>query len=271
MPKSKTAPTLKSFFGFARHPFPPSCPPEPLFRTAALDRGLSAVHSALRHRLHGMVTAAPGLGKSCFARLLAAQLNPRDIQPLSLVGQPLSVTDFLQRVCELLGIDPAHHRGLALKRLTAALRARDASPEPFPVLILDEAHGVPFEALDLLRTVAEDAARPLLSMVLLGDETLHGQLRRQSAAALAGRLAARVRLQPWDEDETAAFVEHAFAAVGLENLLAPTALPAVFAASGGVPRRVTALLRAALDWALAREARLLSDEIVQEAIDGQRA
>ena len=68
MPRS----TLKSFFGFTRHPFPPSCPPEPLFRSPALEASIEHAKNALASRLHVLVTAPAGLGKSSFLRLLVA-------------------------------------------------------------------------------------------------------------------------------------------------------------------------------------------------------
>ena len=32
--------SLKAFFGFQQHPFPPACAPEPLFRSEVLDAAL---------------------------------------------------------------------------------------------------------------------------------------------------------------------------------------------------------------------------------------
>ena len=80
--------SLKAFFGFQRHPFPPACAPEPLFRTDVHDAALRQAHNTLASRGHLLVTAPAGLGKSSFCRLLMAELNPRDFRPLYLVGPP---------------------------------------------------------------------------------------------------------------------------------------------------------------------------------------
>ena len=60
--------SLNSFFGFQRHPFPPACAPEPLFRSDRIEAALQQAHNALQSRLHLLVTAPAGLGKSSFRR-----------------------------------------------------------------------------------------------------------------------------------------------------------------------------------------------------------
>ena len=100
MPRS----TLKSFFGFARPPFPPSCPPEPLFRSSAIESAIEQAKNALANRLSVLVTAPPGTGKSSFLRLLVGEFNPRDLKPVRLTGQGLG---FLGLVAKLRARDSA--------------------------------------------------------------------------------------------------------------------------------------------------------------------
>jgi type II secretory pathway predicted ATPase ExeA len=263
--------TLKAFFGFSRHPFPPSCPPEPLFRYDTLDQALDQIKNALLNRLHVLVTAAPGLGKSSFCRLLLSELNPRDLRAVYLVGAPLSATETLQKVADALGIETGWKKGLAAKLLAAGLQKLAAAPAPHPVLILDEAQQVPLPAIDLLRLVAEDGSRSLLSLVLVGDDSFRRQLHKQAFAPLAGRLAVRLQMTPLSEEDTARFIEHVFGAVGMQNILSPTAFAPVWSASGGSPREVGAILMAAMRRALQKRSKMLSDEIIQEVIDERRA
>ena len=138
---------------------------------------------------------------------------------------------------------------------------------PLPVVLLDEAQKVPVEAIDLARLVAEESTPPLVALVLAGDETLRRMLARPVHAPLAGRLAARIRLGGFAAAETEGFVAHAFKGAGMQNVLAPTALAAVHAAAGGSPRAVGAILARALERALEKQSRLLTDEIVQEVLD----
>jgi general secretion pathway protein A len=264
--------SLKAFFGYTRHPFPPSWAPEPLFRHEALEGALDAAKNALANRMHVLVTAAAGQGKSSFCRLLGSELNPRDLKAAYLVGQPIGETEVLHRVADALGVETAFRRGVAAKLLSAGLQKLAATPgAPHPVVILDEAQQMRLSAIDLLRLVAEDGSRPLLSLVLVGDETLRRQLSRQAYAPLAGRMAVRIAIPPLSEEQTARFVEHAFGAVGMQNILSPTAVAPVHAASGGSPREIGAILSAAMRRAVSKRSKMLTDEIVQEVIDERRA
>jgi general secretion pathway protein A len=258
---------LKAFFGFTRHPFPPSCPPDPLFRSNSIDSALEAAQNALASRLSVLVTAPPGLGKSSFLRLLVGELNPRDLKPVRLTGQGLGFMELLSKLSDELGLETSLFRGKTVKFLAAGLR-RLAASGPMPVVVIDEAQNVPVVAINQLRLVAEECAPPLLALVLAGDDGLRRMLSKPAHVALAGRLAARIELLPLSLDETEAFVAHGFKGAGMQNILAPTALAAIHASAGGSPREIGTTLARAMQRALEKQSRHLTDEIVQEVLDG---
>lgn len=263
MPRS----SLKAFFGFTRHPFPPSCAPEPLYRAASTGAAIDQAKNALANRLSVLVTAPPGLGKSSFLRLLAADLNPRDLRVVRLTAQGLGTMELVRKLAEELGLETSNRRDHSVKLLAAGLK-RLASSGPLPVVLIDEAQNLPIEAIDQLRLVAEETVPPALALVLAGDDRFRSKLSKQAHAPLYGRLAVRIAIAPLSLEETEALVAHAFEVSGMQNILAPTALAAVYAASGGSPREIGALLSRALGRALEKQSRLLTDEIVQEVLDG---
>ena len=263
--------TLKAFFGFTRHPFPPACAPEPLFRSDATEAALQQAHNALQSRLHLLVTAPAGMGKSSFCRLLMADLNPRDFRPLYLVGQPVGVSDLLRAVAEPLGLESSARKGKAALLLSEGLEKIAAARAPHPVVILDEAQQLPVEGIEFLRLLAESHNRTLLSLVLVATDTFTRLLARPALAPLAGRLAARLTLPPLSVEQAADFIDNAFTSAGMQNILAPAALAGLHAASSGSPRSVGAFLAAAMQRALQKRSKMLTDEIVQEVLDEQRA
>lgn len=259
--------TLKAFFAFKRHPFPPACAPQPLFRCGAIDAALLQAKNALASRLHLLLTAPAGLGKSSFCRLLLDELNPREFKPLYLVGQPVGVTDILRSATDLLELEPSARRGKAAHILADGLEKLATSCGAHPVLILDEAQQIPIEAIELFRLIAESRGRSLLSLALAATEDFTRRLARPAFAPLAGRFTLRLRIQPLSPDQTADFIEHAFTAVGMQNILAPNLVASVHAVSAGSPRRVGAILAAAMQRALTKRSKMLTDEIVQDVID----
>lgn len=258
---------LKAFFGFKRHPFPPACAPEPLFRSDFLEASLLQAKNALQSRLHLLVTAPAGLGKSSFCRLLMAELNPRDFKPLYLVGQPIGLTDLMRNVAEALGLESSFRRGKAAQLLSEGIEKLAASSGPHPVLVLDEAQQLPIQSVDLLRLLAESHNRTLMSLVLVATDPFARLLARPALAPLAGRLCLRVRIPPLTPDQAGEFIAHAFTAVGMQNILAPSALASVHAASAGSPRRIGTILAIAMQRAATKHSRMLTDEIVQEVLD----
>ena len=258
--------SMKAFFGFQRHPFPLACAPEPLFCSPVHHAALRQAHNALQCRLHLLITAPAGMGKSSLCRLLMAQLNPRDFRTLYLVGQPVGLADMLRAVAEPLGLESRPRRGKAAQLLAEGLD-KIAATGTHPVVILDEAQQLPIEALEFLRLVAESHQRTRLSLVLVATEPFTRLLQRPALAPLAGRLALRLHLPPLTPEQTEDFVEHAFTIAGMTNILAPSAMASLHAAAAAVPRRIGALVAAAMQRALEQKAKMLTDDIVQHVLD----
>ena len=260
--------TPKAFFAFKRHPFPPACPPTPLFRSPPIEAALHHAKNALQSGLHVLITAEPGLGKTCLCRLLQNELNPRDFRCVYLVGQHIGPSDFLRGLAEAFGLDSSSRRGRSAQLISAGLQKQAASSAPHPVLLLDEAQQLSFDAIELLRLITENQASTVLSLVLSGTDALRRLLARPALAALAGRLAVRIHLPPMDLDHTAQFIDHAFSTVGMQNILAPSSVAPLHAATGGSPREVAIMLTLAMQRAVDQQSKMLTDVIIQEVIDG---
>lgn len=259
--------TLKAFFAFARHPFPPACAPEPLFRSDSILAALALAKGALASRLHLLITAPAGLGKSSFCRLLLDELNPRDFKAAYLVGRPLRVLALLRSLADAFGFDASSTATKTTAAIADGFEKIAAATHAHPVVIIDEAQQLPVEAIELLRLIAETRNKALLSIVLAATEDFSRRLARPAFAPLAGRFNLHLRLHPLSPEQTADFIEHAFTAVGMQNILAPTSVTSVHAAAAGSPRRIGALIAAAMQRAMLKRSRLLTDEIVQEVID----
>jgi type II secretory pathway predicted ATPase ExeA len=174
--------------------------------------------------------------------------------------------ELVRKLAEELGIETSSRREPSVRLLSSGLK-RMAASSPVPVALIDEAHNVPVEAIDQLRLIAEETVPPGLILVLAGDERFKRTLTKQAHAPLYGRLAVRISLRPFPLEETEAFVAQVFEAAGMQNILAPTALGAVHAASGGSPREIGAILTRALSRAYDTQSRLLTDEILQDVLD----
>jgi general secretion pathway protein A len=103
----------------------------------------------------------------------------------------------------------------------------------------------------------------------VATDTFTRLLARPALAPLAGRLALRLRIAPLSAEGADAFVEHAFDVAGMTNILVPTGVGALHTAAAGSPRQIGALMAAAMQRALEKGSKMITDEILQEILDGQ--
>jgi hypothetical protein len=85
--------------------------------------------------------------------------------------------------------------------------------------------------------------RALLQSFLVGQPQLRDLMRSASMQQLRQRVIAAYHLGPLDPDETRAYIEHRLKHVGWENdpRFEDAAFPAIYAHTGGVPRRINTL------------------------------
>ena len=122
-----------------------------------------------------------------------------------------------------------------------------------------------FDELRLLTNVAADD-RPLVGLVLLGQPELRDRLREKGGEAFTQRIGVAYHVGALDTDETGRYLAHRLAVAGrTAPLFEAEAVAAVHRASGGLPRRVNQVAANALLEGFARDAQIISAEVVEAA------
>ena len=104
--------------------------------------------------------------------------------------------------------------------------------------------------------------------MLLGQPELRDVLARPDLAQLAQRITARYHLAPLDPHETETYLRHRLAVAGSKRFpFAMSAVRALHARAGGVPRRINIIADRALTGAYAQQASEIGVELVQRAAD----
>lgn len=140
------------------------------------------------------------------------------------------------------------------------------------IVCLDEAQAMPDETLEALRllTNLETEKRKLLQIVLFGQPELEEKLARPGLRQLRQRIAWSYRLEPFDRDAIAAYLDHRMATAGYDGpaLFRPGAIDALEQASGGIPRLVNILAHKALMLAYGRgDGRVRAADVRMAAAD----
>src|SRR4029077_2410545 len=138
---------------------------------------------------------------------------PKNAEIALVINPRLSPLDFLQTICEELGIgvtDSALHNAKELVDQLNHYLLRAHAAGRRVVLIVDEAQNLSVEVLEQVRllTNLETESQKLLQIILIGQPELRDLLARNDLRQLAQRVTARFHLQPLDREETVAYVRH---------------------------------------------------------------
>jgi general secretion pathway protein A len=190
-----------SFFGLNEKPF--AITPDPRYLFMSERHG-----EALAHLVYGVtesggfmqLTGEVGTGKTTLVRTLLQNKLPKNADVAVVLNPRLSVVEFLETICEELGILAPEFRG-SVKALVDALNKQllKAHAEGRRViLVVDEAQNLSRDVLEQVRllTNLETAKQKLLQIILIGQPELRDLLAREDLRQLAQRITGRYHLEP---------------------------------------------------------------------------
>jgi len=260
-----------NFFGLNEKPFSITPDPRYLF--------LSERHSeALAHLVYGVtesggfiqLTGEVGTGKTTLCRTLLLNRVPSNADVAVVLNPQLSALEFLEAICEELGIKVPKRKD-SIKALIDALNRYllDAHADGRrTILVVDEAQNLAPEVLEEVRllTNLETARQKLLQIILIGQPELRELLARNDLRQLAQRITGRYHLEPLSPEETGQYIEHRLKVAGaLSEIFDARAKRAVFRLSQGVPRLINVICDRALLGAYSQGRRLVGRRLVRRA------
>jgi MSHA biogenesis protein MshM len=197
-----------------------------------------------------LLLAGPnGVGKSALAGRWMRSLDERLFHPLCLTQATLSGSGILGSLATKLGKPASFRRERNLQLIEEALAELDRR---ILVVVLDEAQNYTHSTLEEVRLLLglNLPQAPAFALVLIGDEYLLSGLKLRNHRALYSRLACQVSLPAWTATQCSQYLSAALQAAGLSpQVLEPAASELLAATSGGLPRSLNLLARAA--WILA--------------------
>jgi len=257
------------FYGLHQLPF--QLTPDPFFFYESVEHRKAMAH--LTYGLHNgegfiVITGEIGAGKTTLVDSLLSQIDATRFVAAKIVTSQLGGDDLLRMVSSALGLD---HTGLPKAGVLNQLQqfiVHQFGAGRRPLLIIDEAQNLSADALEELRMLSNIlvGAAPALQSFLLGQPQLRQILGSPSLEQLRQRIAAAYHLGPLNAADTQAYIEHRLRRAGWTNdpEIPNDSFAAIYAHTGGVPRRINNLCSRVLLLGMLEDCHKISVSLVEE-------
>jgi putative secretion ATPase (PEP-CTERM system associated) len=236
----------EAFYGLSGKPFQLS--PDPSFYFGS--KGHTSAYAYLKYGVYQgegflVITGEVGAGKTTLVRALLEELDAASIVAAQIVSTQLEADDLLRSVAKAFGIRAAQDDKATLIASIEAFLLMLYQQGKRALLVIDEAQNLNAGAIEELRMLSnfQYGDHALLQSFLVGQPELRHLMRSPAMEQFRQRVIASYHLGPLDEEETRGYVEHRLNRVSWKGDPAfdASAIHAIHAASGGIPRRINAL------------------------------
>jgi general secretion pathway protein A len=264
-------------YGFSERPFQLTPDPRFWFESQTHRKAMSYLGYGLAQGEGFIViTGDIGAGKTTLVGHLLETIDRARYTAVNIVSTQVEGDDMLRLVAQGLGLNvDGVVKAQLLDRVERTLDDQ-ARLGKHVLIIVDEAQNLPTSALEELRMLSNYhiVNRSAVQILLLGQPEFRDRLREsQDLEQLRQRVIATHHLDPMEEDEIKSYILHRLKQVGYAGTpdFTPDAFPALFKASGGVPRILNTLMaRVLLNGAL-EDLRIIDGDTVIAVADDARS
>ena len=261
----------EAFFNLSGDPFRLLPDPGICFPHKSCARAWAYLRYAVK-RGEGIVviTGRPGSGKTTLAQRLLTELNPSQTVSVQLIAHDLSATDLLRKLAYAFGVQAeGMDRAMLAHRIERYLAELERSNRR-ALVVIDEAQTLSHHALEAMRllTDLQSHSRPVLQMILLGQNELEDVMSAPGMEQFQHRVIASCRLQTMDLKETKSYLEYrlAYADWRGDPSIDGTAVMAIYRNSNGLPRHVNKICSRLFLHASSEEIHQISEDDVQAVV-----
>jgi type II secretory pathway predicted ATPase ExeA len=260
---------LQAHYGFSRMPFGRGLAPGMLHRHASHNEAVARIAWCISERSIGVITGEVGAGKTVSVRAVLAGLDPSKHTIIYLPNPMIGTRGICEEILNIFGQRPSHLGSRLFTQVSKALLAEREERGRTPVLVLDEAHLLAYEQLEMIRMLGNtsmDQDSPL-ACLLVGQPTLRRTMKLAVLAALEQRTSLRYTMPGMTQAETASYIAHHVNLAGRpDQLFTEDAMNLIHTTGRGYPRAVNNLALQSLVAAFAAGKNLVDEAATRSAV-----
>ncbi len=237
----------EQYYGLQGRPFQLTPDPHYYFESATHRKALSYLGYGLAQGEGFIViTGDIGAGKTTLVGHLMQTIDPARLTAVKIVSTQVEGDDMLRLAAQSFGLaTEGFTKAATLQKIEGYLHGQ-ARAGRRSLLIVDEAQNLGVSAIEELRMLSnfQLGGQSLLQIFLLGQPEFRDLLRSPDLEQLRQRVIATHHLEPMLPSEVEPYVIHRLGIAGWagDPAFTPAAFSALYAATGGVPRRLNALI-----------------------------
>ncbi|ASY45035.1 MAG: XrtA/PEP-CTERM system-associated ATPase [Pseudomonadota bacterium] len=259
------------YYGLQSRPFQLTPDPHYYFESATHRKALSYLGYGLAQGEGFIViTGDIGAGKTTLVGHLMQTIDPARLTAVKIVSTQVGGDDMLRLAAQSFGLaTDGLSKAVTLQKVEAFLHGQ-ARAGRRTLLIVDEAQNLPVSAIEELRMLSnfQLGGQSLLQIFLLGQPEFRDLLKSHQLEQLRQRVIATHHLEPMMAKEVEPYIIHRLTVAGWVGnpTFTPAAFDALYAATGGVPRRLNALVSRVLLMGAIDQLREIDADVVQAVV-----
>jgi len=259
---------FKQFFGLTFNPFDKEIEASNLYKSEDLKELDQRLKYMLENRGMGLIVGEPGMGKSTCLRKFAENANKSLYKVCYLPLTTLTVKDFYQAICIMLGCAKRYRKVDMFYEIQSAINSFYYDQRITPIFIVDEIHMASSQILDDLRILFNfkmDSANPFV-LIMAGQPQIRNKLMLNTSYPLKQRIIMRYTMQGLKKEECTEYLLSRMKLAGCsKNVFTPTAIEAIGSVSNGAPRLINNIATAALMYSASKKIDSVDEEAVFQA------
>lgn len=256
-------------YGLAFNPFLKNSK-EILFESSEFRETLFRLDYLAATRGFGLLTGAPGRGKTTAVRNWASKLNPSLFKVVYTSFSTLTVNDFYRNLAHELGSAPAYRKVENFHAIQAEINRLAVEKRKTPVIIIDEVDHISSAVLSDLKMLFnfEMDSRDRAVILLVGLPQINNTLKLTVHEPLRQRIIMNYTIDGYSKEEGREYISKKLAGAGCnQTVFDESALEAILNAADGAARMISKFCNSSLVIGNSLDQAVINAETARQAIN----